>query len=230
VSFLHQYGLVAVLVALLLAPFGLPIPEEFTLLSAGALAWNGHTHLWAAYLVCWVGVVTGDTFLWTMGNRVGLHPKGFIGRRFGPKPIRRISRFYKRFGPWTVVICRNLPGTRFPAFFFAGATRMPLSKFILLDALAACLTTFILVTLGHTFGDEIGQIAAVIQKFRLVVLCALVAVGLAWYLWTRFRKKPAIAEVDGADSDGMADYDSGGLGSTISDSTESTDVAPAKRS
>jgi membrane protein DedA with SNARE-associated domain len=226
VTFLHDYGLVAVLVALLLAPFGLPIPEDVTLLSAGALAWNGHAQLWAAYLVCWFGVVTGDTFLWTMGNRVGLHPKGFIGRRFGRRSIRRISRFYRRFGPWAIVICRNVPGTRFPAFFFAGATRMPLFKFIIFDGISACVTTLVLVSLGHAFGAEISRIATMVHEFRLIALAVVVATALGWFLWTRIRRKPDV--VPEADDDGeITDAELTNPGRA--DSSVFTDGGPADR-
>jgi membrane protein DedA with SNARE-associated domain len=186
-SFL-EHGLLAVFVALLLAPLGFPIPEDISLLSAGALAWHGHASLPAAWAVGVLGVILSDTLLWTLGHRVGLHPKGLIGRKVGRRRIRKISRFYDRFGPYTVAICRALPGTRFPAFFFAGATRMPLQKFLLIDGIAAIFYVALLVGVGNALGDEIGQVAAVMHRFRVWTLVGVGLVG-AFLLW-RFLREP----------------------------------------
>lgn len=191
VETLLEYGLVAVLGALLLAPFGLPIPEDISLLVAGVVARSGHATYGEALLVGYVGVVGGDVMVWSLGRRVGLRPTGWLGRLFGPAPTRRITRFYTRFGYWTVVICRNLPGMRFPAFFFSGATGMPLRRFLMLDGAAAVVTTVVWTRVGWWLGPGILERKALLSDIRLAfMLVAVTLIGVMLWRWFYPRPEP----------------------------------------
>lgn len=112
----------AVFIALILAPLGLPLPEDLTLLLAGVLIGQGHASAISTFFVGYFGILCADSIAWTYGRRFGLHPTGFISRLVGPSDVERIERFYRRWGAWTIVIARMVPGTRIPAFFFAGAS------------------------------------------------------------------------------------------------------------
>jgi len=191
VETLLRYGLVAVYVALVLTAVGLPIPEDLSLLVAGALARTGNAALPEAILVGYVGVLTGDCIVWTLGRRTGLNPKsGWLGRLFGPEKTARMQRFYDRMGPWTVVVCRQLPGLRFPAFFFAGATGMSLRRFLLLDGLAAIITVSVWEGVGWWLGDRLAANLRAISNVRYVML-TLGAVLAAFVVgrWMGARKE-----------------------------------------
>ncbi|MCB9797945.1 MAG: DedA family protein [Alphaproteobacteria bacterium] len=192
-----EYGLLAVLVALLLTAVGLPIPEDISLIAAGVLAANGHANYVDAVLVGYVGVLGSDLIAFGLGRRVGLHPKGWLGRMFGERQIRRIMRFYRRFGPWTVVICRNLPGMRFPAFFFSGATGMSLRRFLALDAAAAVVTVAVWTQVGWWLGPRVQQWFGVLSDIRY----ALMGLGLtlaAVVMWRVLRPGADPEEGEGA--------------------------------
>lgn len=163
---LLQYGLVAVFVALMLTPFGLPLPEDVSLLGAGVLTATGHATLAQALVVGYLGVVGSDVVSWTFGRRVGLQPTGFIARLVGADDIERIARFYQKWGPWAIAIARNFPGMRLPAFFFAGASGISLPRFLLIDGIAACVTVGVFVSLGRIFADDLGRVLAFLDGFR----------------------------------------------------------------
>ena len=188
-----EYGLLAVYVALVLTSFGLPIPEDVSLVAAGALARTGHASWIGALAVGYVGVLSGDLIAFWLGRRVGLHPTGWLGRRFGDKHIDRIMGFYRRFGDWTVVICRNLPGMRFPAFFFSGATGMPLRRFLFLDGLAAIVTTGVWVGVGWTFGHNIQEWIHVLDNARWALMVGGLLLA-ASVLWTWFGGQAPVEE------------------------------------
>ncbi|MCB9778989.1 MAG: DedA family protein [Alphaproteobacteria bacterium] len=173
---LLRYGLLAVFLALILTPFGLPLPEDISLLVAGILAGTGHASLPAALAIGYLGVLTGDVITWTIGRRVGVQPKGFISRLVGRAQIERIERFYRRYGAMTIAIARQIPGMRYPAFFFAGATGISLPRFLFIDALAAIVTTNVFVWLGFAFADDAATLVPWLDGFRLV---ALLVVGTA---------------------------------------------------
>ncbi len=56
-NLLLEHGLLAVVAALLLAPLGLPIPEEVSLMAAGAYARAGHAPLELALLAGYSGIL-----------------------------------------------------------------------------------------------------------------------------------------------------------------------------
>ena len=189
---LQRYGIVAVFVALMLAPLGLPVPEEISLLVAGVLAANDHVTIPVAMLVGYLGVTLGDVVSWTMGRRAGLSPKGFIGRLVGPEQIVQIERFYARWGSWAIVIARQLPGTRLPAFFFAGASGIPLTRFLLIDGTAAILTTTVFFWLGYSFADDLDAVILWVDRFRsgssTFAVVGIVAF-VTWIIYRRWKKK-----------------------------------------
>ena len=202
-----RYGMLAVFIALILTPFGLPIPEDVSLLAAGILSATGHASLPEAVVVGYIGVIGGDIISWTFGRRVGLQPTGFIARLVGPADIERIERFYRRYGSWAIVIARQFPGMRMPAFFFAGASGVSLPRFLLLDGTAAVITVGVFVTLGRVFADDLSDVVAFMEEFRFY---AGVAVGLlvALVVWRVVRRiarkrdpKPTVSAVQSSAPD-----------------------------
>lgn len=201
---LLENGLLAVLAALLLAPLGLPIPEEVSLMAAGAYARSGRAPLELALLVGYAGVVGGDCIAYGLGRRIGLHPKGVFGRLFGHQRLRRIVRFYDRFGVWTVVLCRQIPGMRFPAFFFSGASGMGLRKFLLLDGTAAIGTALLWGGVGWWLGPRLAESMSTVDNLRQVGLAVGVAL-IALFVWRIFREprsaEPAVTGRPGPPTD-----------------------------
>lgn len=188
-----RYGLFAVFLALILTPFGLPIPEDVSLLAAGILSATGHAGLPEALVVGYLGVIGGDIISWTFGRRVGLQPTGFIARLVGPDDIARIERFYRRYGSWAIVIARQFPGMRMPAFFFAGASGVSLPRFLLLDGTAALVTVGVFVMLGRVFADDLSEVVSFMDEFRFYAgfgVGLLVAV-VVWRVLRRMSERKA---------------------------------------
>ena len=176
---LQEYGPAAIFVALLLAPFGFPIPEDVSLLILGVLVAREGTPYAVGFLVAWFGVVLGDTAVWALGRRVGLRPTGWVARDSGQKRIEWIEHFYRRYGAWAIVFCRQVPGLRFPGFFFAGATAVPLPRFVLFDGCAALVTANLYLIVGGAFADNLDPIIDWIDRFRVGAGLIMAAIVIA---------------------------------------------------
>ena len=192
---LLQYGLLAVFIALLLTPFGLVVPEEISLMAAGALAHSGHNPYWASVIVGYLGIAFADAITWNLGRWVGLKPTGWLARLTGVKQIARIERFYRRYGVWTIVLCRQVSGLRFPAFFFAGATGIPFWRFAKFDGTAAIVTANLFVYVGYAFSKNLGVIIPWLDRFREVIIAVVVSVIVGFLiraviLWLRPPPEP----------------------------------------
>ncbi len=153
-----QYGVITGFVALILAPLGLPIPEEISLLAMGVLIGNGHTELAFAWVCGFLGVTLGDLIAWYFGRRMGLESTGFVSRLIGEQQIKDIEQFYRKYGDWAIVIARQIPGMRFPTFFFAGASAVSAGRFYLIDGLSALVTVNLYLGLGYYFADDAKRI------------------------------------------------------------------------
>lgn len=160
-----EYGVIVGFVALVLTPFGLPIPEELSLLAMGILLGNEHTSLVFAWTAGFLGVTLGDVISWFFGRSMGLQSKGFVSRLIGERQLQDIEQFYRRYGDWAIVIARQIPGMRFPTFFFAGASAVSLARFYTIDGLAALVTVNLYLALGYYFADDAKRIKENTESF-----------------------------------------------------------------
>lgn len=189
---LIKYGLFACFLSLILTPFGLPIPEEISLLAAGFIVKKQSSSLLIGWIVGFLGVTLGDVISWTMGKTVGLEPKGFVAKLIGQEQILDIEQFYRKWGDWAIVIARQLPGMRFPTFFFAGASAIPLGRFYLIDGLAALITTSVFFFLGYAFADDLSNIQiwiADFQSYAGTFASVLISGIVGFFIYKRFFSK-----------------------------------------
>lgn len=160
-----QYGVLTGFAALILAPLGLPIPEEVSLLAMGVLVGNDHASLLNAWICGFLGVTLGDLIAWYFGRTMGLESTGFVSRLIGQKQIGDIEQFYRKYGDWAIVIARQIPGMRFPTFFFSGASAVSIGRFYLIDGLAALVTVNLYLGLGYYFADDAARIRENTESF-----------------------------------------------------------------
>jgi membrane protein DedA with SNARE-associated domain len=188
---LLQYGPLGCFVALLLTAFGLPIPEEISLLVLGALTFKG-SNIVLCWMICFLGVLGGDSIAWYMGKKTGLEPTGFVRRLLGKKSLDDIGDFYEKYGMWAIVIARQIPGMRFPTFFFSGASGVSFWRFFLIDGTASMITVNLYFSLGFYFGDQLPFIRSFIEDNLIIAnrigLIAIFAIGF-WIFRRKFLKK-----------------------------------------
>jgi membrane protein DedA with SNARE-associated domain len=79
---------------------------------------------------------------------------------------------------------------RAPIFFLAGASRLPLWKFLVADALSAAITVPIVVWLGFEFGEHLDDIRALLHRVQWsVAAAAILVVALVWLLRRRAKAR-----------------------------------------
>jgi membrane protein DedA with SNARE-associated domain len=181
-SYLAQFGYLALVAALVGAGVGVPIPEELTQLTAGALAHEGVLDLRIAILAAWVGIVAGDALLFTLARR---HGERLLATRAGRRvltPARRsaLERHFARHAFLTIVVARHASGLRFPAFGFAATHGVPFATFVVADALSAAVSVPLVLGAGYVFWHHLAQAKREVRIVELSVLAAVVlAVGAA---------------------------------------------------
>ncbi|AKU90498.1 DedA family protein [Vulgatibacter incomptus] len=180
-SLIEEGSYVVFFVVLLAAGLGAPVAEELVVLAAGALARQEIVRWWAALLVCFAGVIAGDSILFLTARKLG--KKALEHRRFQkllpPERREKLEDFYERRGGLAVFVGRHIPGVRAPLFALAGIHEMEFRRFLFWDAASACINTPFLFWLGWTFSDQFERIQKrVAHVEHLVVLFAVAAFAI----------------------------------------------------
>ncbi|MEM9416022.1 MAG: DedA family protein [Planctomycetota bacterium] len=192
-QWLNQYAAEApylvIFGVLLLAGFGLPMPEDIPLMIGGYLCGqtSGHPHLGVMIPGCMIAIVGADTLIFIAGKRWGrsLHRHWLMKRIVGGRNLARARVLFTRHGAKFVFFARFLPGVRTPAFFTAGTFKMSFGRFLLCDGSAALLSVPWVVLLAYYFHNEIEYARDAISKgktYGFVFLGLVLAVLVGYHL------------------------------------------------
>jgi membrane protein DedA with SNARE-associated domain len=175
---------------------GIPIPEDLTLITAGYLAYLENISLLGAIIVGFIGVLSGDFLLFTLGRVFGRHIFELPMIRFFITP-QRINYAQAKLKKNVRKICftaRFVAGLRAPIFLSAGMLGVKPMIFISLDAAAALISVPTLTYVGYYFGDEIEIGLSYIRRAEHYLIIALAVIGLLVVL-NGIRKKLMQARV-----------------------------------
>jgi membrane protein DedA with SNARE-associated domain len=194
IDFFTGYGYQAVFIVLLLCGFGLPIPEDITLVAGGIISGLGYANVHIMFVVGMVGVLMGDGAMFLLGHRLGKRVLKIraISRILTPVRFRLVQQKFTRYGHWVLFVARFLPGLRSPIFITAGMTRrIPYWRFLLLDGMAALISVPLWVYMGYLGAANRGLLMTWVHRGQAGVLSlAVLAVVIGLFLIRRARKTP----------------------------------------
>ena len=177
--------------------FGLPIPEEMTLVSAGLVAYMAQhpakfppptpdaegVNLAVLSAICFLAVLGSDILIYCIGRFFGqrLLKTKFFNSRIGQERFNKINKIFQKYSYWACGLFRFTPGIRFPGHMSCGLMGVSFSKFILVDGTAALLSVPTQVILVATYGEVILE---KIKEFKMV-LFAIIGIAILIYLIKR---------------------------------------------
>lgn len=196
VTIFTDYGYWAVFGVLLACGFGLPIPEDISLVAGGIISGLHYTHVHTMFLVGMAGVLVGDGVVFTAGRFWGqkVFSLPLVRRFMTPERYAQVQSKFAKHGNWVVFAARFMPGLRTPIFLTAGATRqVSFARFFLLDGLAALISVPVWVYLGYLGADNREWLLHMIKRgqaatFVILALIILAAVTI-FYVRKRNRKQ-----------------------------------------
>jgi len=180
-TFLQTYGYWAILI-------GTFLEGETILVLGGLAAHMGYMDLTGVILAAFAGSLCGDQLFFFLGRR---HSAFLLNRRPAWKPkLERANRLIDRFQTPLILGFRFLYGLRTVMPFAIGISRVPVLRFVLLNALGAMVWAGIVAGGGYLFGNALEGVLGNIRHYEkmLFVLVALAgAVVWALYLYRRNR-------------------------------------------
>lgn len=173
--------------------FGLPIPEEVTLITVGLVA-NMAQHpeiypppypgapgisTFTLCVVCFLAVFLSDVLVFLIGKFFGakIIKSKFFQKQFAGSGFDRINGWFQKYGGWACGIFRFTPGVRFPGHLSCGFLGIPIWKFMAIDGLAALVSVPTQVYFIATHGRVV---LGYLKEFKSYIL---IAAAIAFTFW-----------------------------------------------
>lgn len=192
-SWLESYGdkgIYFVFLVLLACGFGFPLPEDVPLLAAGLLSGLGYVSLWFTMIICFAGVLIGDSIIFFLGSRYGDKLKKSFAFKyiFTQEREKSISEWFTKHGDKSIFFARFAPGFRVAVFFSAGSYKVPYWKFFAFDGFAALISVPVWIWLAYTLSSNLELLAEKLESFQYGLYIAI-GVLLVFFLLFLFVKK-----------------------------------------
>ncbi len=192
-AFFTQYGYAAVFIVLIACSFGVPIPEDITLVTGGVISGLGYANVHLMFLVGMLGVLLGDLMMFAAGRYYGDQILRFkpIARVMTPVRYAQVQEKFDRYGNRMLFIARFLPGLRTAVFLSAGISRrVPYWRFLAMDGLAALVSVPIWVYLGDFGANNRVWLMEKVHQFQYSLFAVLGVVGIVvLYFWWKKRRR-----------------------------------------
>lgn len=190
---MYVYGFIVTF--MFASSFGLPVPEELTLVSAGLVAFMaknpdlfpppyegavGVDTLTLA-IVCFLAVFFSDLTVYMIGKFFGgkIIKTKFFQKQVAGEGFNKINSWFQKYGGWACGIFRFTPGLRFPGHMSCGLLGISVWKFMAVDGLAALISVPTQVYFVSTYGNVIIE---KIREFKLAVAAVLGILILVWLI------------------------------------------------
>lgn len=192
VGFFTQFGYLAVFSVLLACGFGLPIPEDITLVAGGVISGLGYANLTTMVLVGLAGVLVGDGLVFALGRLSGarVFEIRIIRKFMTPDRLKKVESKLAKHGRMVVFAARFMPGLRTPIFLTTGATRQVSTlTFFALDGAAALISVPLWVYLGYLGAERREWLLRWLERGQTVTIAILVAIVAALVLNYALKKR-----------------------------------------
>jgi membrane protein DedA with SNARE-associated domain len=191
-EFIESWGYLGVFLGILASGLGLPVPEELPIVLGGSMAGTNANIQWYWMLpVCIIGVIIGDCFLYLMGRYWGskLIQLRFVRTKLlPPERFAKIADNFQIYGVKILLFARLTPGIRAPIFLTAGITKLPITKFLIADAIYAVPGVSLLFFLGYWFTNSIVELIEESAYVKPIILLVVLAGVVIYFLYRVYRK------------------------------------------
>lgn len=166
-----------------------PFPSDIVVVVAGSLIPIGRVEFITSLACATAGSTLGFMTMYKIGEWFGLRIIEQGKMKFLPfDAIKRVEKWFARFGYSIIIVNRFLAGTRAVVSFFAGMSELRFIETTVLSFLSAILWNAALLGLGYYLGENWEQIKSILSTYSEIVT-ALVILGILFVGVKFWRKK-----------------------------------------
>lgn len=199
-SLLENLNYINVMILMAVESSFIPFPSEVVVPPAAYMAAEGKMSFSLVLLFATFGSLIGATINYFLALFVG-RPivYKFAGSKFGrmcllnEEKIMQAEKYFDKHGAIATLIGRLVPAVRQLISIPAGLARMNFGYFTLYTIIGAGSWNVVLACIGwylHSIVplNELNQQVEIYERPIIITICALVIVGLAYYLYKVFKK------------------------------------------
>ena len=192
-QWLQHWGYGVIFAAMLLENAGVPLPGETVTLLGGYAAGSGQLQVFGVIAAAASGAILGDNIGYWVGRRAGwsflLRVGAFL--RQSPEQMERLRESFLRHAGKSVLLGRFVAVLRVIAGPMAGAVGMPYRRFLICNAVGACLWAITMVSLSWLGGRWIPfeKMVKGVVEFGLGALLLVAITLLLPKLLERFEQR-----------------------------------------
>jgi membrane protein DedA with SNARE-associated domain len=179
-----HYGYAAVFLLMLADAACIPFPSEVTMLAGGWYASQGRLDVFLVGTLGMLGSLAGSWVAYGVGATAG---RGFI-ERYGrfvlirSHEMDRVQVWWDKHGEAAAFFGRLLPVVRTFISLPAGIAKMPFWRFTVFTLLGVAIWAYAFAYLGDVLGKNWQQVTTWFKLPTLIILAAVAAGAVWWYL------------------------------------------------
>lgn len=167
------------------------VAQPVAALACGALIASGTVTFWPVFM-CLIAVdMVMDIVWYALGRHQGARARRLILKylRLDDTHAEHVVTKFKKHDFYVLVSAKLLGGAGIMPFilFTAGASHIPLYRYLTFSLLGELIWTGALIALGYWYSHSLTQIASTIDRITFTLGC-VVLVGLVWYVIRRYAR------------------------------------------
>ncbi|EMY8533801.1 DedA family protein [Bacillus paranthracis] len=186
-SYIEQYGYTALFFCLWLGIVGMPIPDEMIVMSGGFVSSVGILSVIPAFLLTYLGVVSGLSLGYLLGKVFGTKVLDKLMKKKKAKYLLQSQRMIDKYGPYALVTSYFIPVVRHIIPYLVGMNNMSYRKYALYSYTTGFVWTLVYFLLGFLFGNHIDTIVKITTEYGIYFGGIVLIVACIWYVCIQKR-------------------------------------------
>ncbi|PFO86263.1 alkaline phosphatase [Bacillus cereus] len=186
-SYIEQYGYWALFFCLWLGIIGMPIPDEMIVMSGGFVSSLGILSVIPAFLLTYLGVVSGLSLGYILGKTFGTKVLDKLMKKKKAKYLLKSQKMVEKYGHYALVTSYFIPVVRHIVPYLVGMNNMSFKTYALYSYMTGFVWTLVYFVLGALFGQHIESIVAIAIEYGVYFGVIVFIVTGILYLYRKKR-------------------------------------------
>ncbi|ACK97925.1 DedA family protein [Bacillus thuringiensis] len=193
-SYIEQYGYWALFFCLWLGIIGMPIPDEMIVMSGGLVSSMGILDLIPAFLLTYLGVVSGLSLGYILGKIFGIKILNKLMKKKKTKYLLKSQEMIAKYGHYTLVISYFIPVVRHIVPYLVGMNNMSFKTYAIYSYVTGFVWTLVYFLLGSIFGKHIEVIVTLATEYGIYFGGIVIVVCSISYMYMH-KKNAVVSEI-----------------------------------
>ncbi|HFK1737681.1 MULTISPECIES: DedA family protein [Bacillus cereus group] len=186
-SYIEQYGYWALFFCLWLGIIGMPIPDEMIVMSGGFVSSLGILSVIPAFLLTYLGVVSGLSLGYILGKVFGTKILHKLMKKKKAKYLIKSQEMVDKYGQYALVTSYFIPVVRHIVPYLVGMNNMSFKTYAFYSYTTGFVWTLVYFVLGALFGKHIESIVAIAIEYGVYFGVIVFIVTGILYLYRQKR-------------------------------------------